>query len=84
MNSEAHKVEDSVSEANARLAEMERTQTELSAGKIHLTGENADACVIVPCWAGCIMHLPLHLSIQTTYPQAHNSAWWMPCMISCS
>lgn len=49
MNSEAHKVEDSVSEANTRLAEMEHTQTEISAGKIHLTGENANACVTVPC-----------------------------------
>lgn len=42
MNSEAHshKIEDNLAEANARLAEMERTQTELSATKIHLTGEN--------------------------------------------
>lgn len=38
-----------MSEANARLAEMERTQTELSAAKIHLTGEKVDACVTVPC-----------------------------------
>ncbi|XP_047426901.1 myosin-16-like [Mugil cephalus] len=42
MNSEAHahKLEDNLAEANARLAEMERTQTELNATKIHLTAEN--------------------------------------------
>lgn len=42
MNSEAHarKLEDNLAEANARLAEMERTQTELNATKIHLTGES--------------------------------------------
>lgn len=41
MNSEAHahKLEDNLAEANARLAEMERAQTELNATKIHLTGE---------------------------------------------
>lgn len=40
MNSDAHahKLEDNLAEANARLAEMERTQTELSTAKIHLTG----------------------------------------------
>ncbi|AWP18617.1 hypothetical protein SMAX5B_005994 [Scophthalmus maximus] len=39
MNSEAHahKLEDNLAEANARLAEMERTQTELNTAKIHLT-----------------------------------------------
>ncbi|XP_056258088.1 myosin-16-like [Seriola aureovittata] len=44
MNSEAHahKLEDNLAEANARLAEMERTQTELSTTKIHLTAENND------------------------------------------
>ncbi|XP_051243442.1 myosin-16-like [Dicentrarchus labrax] len=44
MNSEAHahKLEDNLAEANARLAEMERTQTELSTAKIHLTAENND------------------------------------------
>ncbi|XP_026180047.1 myosin-16-like [Mastacembelus armatus] len=44
MNSEAHarKLEDSLAEANARLAEMERTQTELNTTKIHLTAENND------------------------------------------
>lgn len=45
MNSEAHahKLEDNLVEANARLAEMERTQTELNTAKIHLTGENTQA-----------------------------------------
>uniref|UniRef100_A0A8D3A171 Myosin-7-like n=1 Tax=Scophthalmus maximus TaxID=52904 RepID=A0A8D3A171_SCOMX len=44
MNSEAHahKLEDNLAEANARLAEMERTQTELNTAKIHLTVENND------------------------------------------
>uniref|UniRef100_A0A665TV44 Myosin-16-like n=1 Tax=Echeneis naucrates TaxID=173247 RepID=A0A665TV44_ECHNA len=44
MNSEAHahKLEDNLAEANARLAEMERNQTELSTAKIHLTAENND------------------------------------------
>ncbi|GAA6226014.1 myosin-16-like [Lates japonicus] len=44
MNSEAHahKLEDNLVEANARLAEMERTQTELNTAKIHLTAENND------------------------------------------
>lgn len=42
MNSEAHvhKLEDNLAEANARLAEMERTQIEVNTAKIHLTGEN--------------------------------------------
>lgn len=42
MNSDAHghKLEDSLAEANARLTEMERNQTELSTTKIHLTGRN--------------------------------------------
>lgn len=35
----AHKLEDNLAEANARLAEMERTQTELNTAKIHLTGK---------------------------------------------
>uniref|UniRef100_A0AAV2KIQ1 Myosin heavy chain n=1 Tax=Knipowitschia caucasica TaxID=637954 RepID=A0AAV2KIQ1_KNICA len=38
----AHRLEDNLSEANARLAEMERTQTELNTAKIHLTAENND------------------------------------------
>ncbi|XP_058509104.1 myosin-16-like [Solea solea] len=44
MNSEvhAHKLEDNLAEANARLAELERTQTELNSTKIHLTVENND------------------------------------------
>uniref|UniRef100_A0A8D0CVK5 Myosin heavy chain 16 n=1 Tax=Sander lucioperca TaxID=283035 RepID=A0A8D0CVK5_SANLU len=44
MNSEVHarKLEDNLAEANARLAEMERNQTELNAAKIHLTTENND------------------------------------------
>ncbi|KAM9346155.1 myosin-16-like [Symphorus nematophorus] len=44
LNSEAHahKLEDNLAEANARLAEMERNQTELSTAKIHLTAENND------------------------------------------
>ncbi|KAG7471466.1 myosin-16-like [Solea senegalensis] len=44
MNSEvhAHKLEDNLAEANARLAELERTQTELNSTKIHLTAENND------------------------------------------
>ncbi|XP_051797509.1 myosin-16-like [Acanthochromis polyacanthus] len=39
INSEAHarKLEDNLAEANARLAEMERSQTELNTTKIHLT-----------------------------------------------
>lgn len=47
MNSDAHarKLEDNLAEANHRLAEMERTQTELSATKIHLTGEDTHARV---------------------------------------
>lgn len=42
MNSDAHahKLEDNLAEANARLAEMERAQTELNTAKIHLTGED--------------------------------------------
>ena len=42
MNSDAHahKLEDNLAEANARLAEMERNQTELNTTKIHLTGRN--------------------------------------------
>ncbi|XP_067471897.1 myosin-16-like [Thunnus thynnus] len=44
MNSDAHahKLEDNLAEANARLAEMERNQTELNTTKIHLTAENND------------------------------------------
>ncbi|KAM7386501.1 hypothetical protein PAMA_009217 [Pampus argenteus] len=44
MNSDVHvhKLEDSLAEANARLAEMERNQTELNTAKIHLTAENND------------------------------------------
>ncbi|XP_068192218.1 myosin-16-like [Antennarius striatus] len=44
MNSEVHvhKLEDNLAEANARLAEMERSQSELSTAKIHLTAENND------------------------------------------
>ena len=61
MNSEAHahKLEDNLGEANARLAEMERTQTELSTTKIHLTGEDTDMdahthCVFV-CVFSCLL-----------------------------
>lgn len=41
MNSDAHvhKLEDNLSEANARLAELERVQSDLNSAKIHLTGE---------------------------------------------
>ncbi|KAM7372302.1 hypothetical protein PAMP_009481 [Pampus punctatissimus] len=44
MNSDVHvhKLEDNLAEANARLAEMERNQTELNTAKIHLTAENND------------------------------------------
>lgn len=51
INSEAHahKLEDNLAEANARLAEMERTQTELSTTKIHLTGEDTDMDVHTHC-----------------------------------
>ncbi|XP_024920049.1 myosin-16-like isoform X3 [Cynoglossus semilaevis] len=44
MNSDAHvhKLEDNLSEANARLAELERVQSDLNSAKIHLTAENID------------------------------------------
>ncbi|XP_076020732.1 myosin-16-like [Genypterus blacodes] len=44
MISEAHvhKLEDGLAEANARLAEMERNQTELNTAKIRLSAENSD------------------------------------------
>lgn len=50
----AHKLEDNLGEANARLAEMERTQTELSTAKIHLTGENIDMDVHTHCVFVCV------------------------------
>lgn len=45
LNAEVHvrKLEDSLAEANSRLTEMERSQTELNTIKIHLSGTDSSS-----------------------------------------